>query len=129
MAALPSTESELSLSQLVIDRRLAPAETLARAALVQSETGEPLDAVLTRLGMVSERALAEAIAGAAGLRIASATDFPPEPVAAENGGCTLYETWAENIGHAEAAALLRQNGREEVRHGERAREAADLLPA
>ena len=83
MAALPSTESELSLSQLVIDRRLAPAETLARAALVQSETGEPLDAVLTRLGMVSERALAEAIASAAGLRIASATDFPAEPVAAD----------------------------------------------
>ncbi len=83
MAALPSTESELSLSQLVIDRRLAPAETLARAALVQSETGEPLDAVLTRLGMVSERALAEAIAGAAGLRIASALDFPAEPIAAD----------------------------------------------
>lgn len=83
MAALPSAEAELTLSQLVIERRLAPAETLARAALVQSETGEPLDAVLTRLGMVSERALAEAIAAATGLRIASAADFPAEPIAAE----------------------------------------------
>ncbi len=83
MAALPSTEAELTLGQLVIERRLAPAETLARAALVQSETGEPLDAVLTRLGMVSERALAEAIAGATGLRIASAADFPAEPIAAD----------------------------------------------
>ena len=50
-------------------------------------------------------------------------------VTAENNGCSLYETWAENIGNAEAAALLRQNGKEEVRHGERARQAADLLAA
>ena len=81
MAALPSAEAELTLGQLVIERQLAPAETLARAALVQSETGEPLDAVLTRLGLVSERALAEAIAAATGLRIASAADFPAEPIA------------------------------------------------
>jgi general secretion pathway protein E len=39
--------------------------------------------VLTRLGLVSERALAEAIADAAGLRIAAAADFPPEPIAAD----------------------------------------------
>ena len=43
-------ERPASLDQLVIDRGLAPAETLARARLVQSETGERLDAVLTRLG-------------------------------------------------------------------------------
>ena len=83
MAALLRSDAELSLSQLVIDRRLAPAETLARAALVQSETGEPLDAVLTRLGMVSERALALAIADATGLRIAAATDFPAQPIASD----------------------------------------------
>ena len=83
MAALLRSDAELSLSQLVIDRRLAPAETLARAALVQSETGEPLDAVLTRLGMVSERALALAIADATGLRIAAAADFPAQPIASD----------------------------------------------
>jgi general secretion pathway protein E len=81
VAALPSPA--LSLSGLVLERRLAPAETLARAQLVQGETGEPLDTVLTRLGLVSERALAAAIADAAGLRIASQADFPAEPVAAE----------------------------------------------
>jgi general secretion pathway protein E len=73
----------LSLNELVLERRLAPAETLARAQLVQSETGEPLDTVLTRLGLVSERALAAAIADAAGLRIAGPTDFPAEPLAAD----------------------------------------------
>jgi general secretion pathway protein E len=83
LVALPSADAELTLGQLVIERQLAPAETLARAALVQSETGEPLDAVLTRLGLVSERALAEAIAAATGLRIASAADFPAEPIGAD----------------------------------------------
>jgi len=71
--ALPSG---LTLERLVVERGLAPAETLVRASLVQAETGEPLDTVLTRLGMVSEQALARAIAEAAGLRIAAASDFP-----------------------------------------------------
>ncbi|HEX4182672.1 MAG TPA: ATPase, T2SS/T4P/T4SS family [Caulobacteraceae bacterium] len=76
-------EPVLTLDQLVLERRLAPAETLERARLVQSETGEPLDAVLTRLGFVSEQALAAAIADAAGLRIATADDFPAEPLAGD----------------------------------------------
>jgi general secretion pathway protein E len=75
--------SGFTLDQLVLERGLAPAETVARARLVQSETGEPLDTVLTRLGLVSEQALAAAIAEAAGLRIAAAADFPPTPLAAE----------------------------------------------
>jgi general secretion pathway protein E len=72
-----------NLDQLVVERGLAPADTLARARLVQEETGEPLDTVLTRLGMVSEQALASAIAEATGLRIATAADFPAEPMAAD----------------------------------------------
>ncbi len=72
-----------TLDQLVLERGLAPADTLARARLVQEETGEPLDTVLTRLGMVSEQALAAAIAEAAGLRIAIAADFPAEALAAD----------------------------------------------
>ena len=74
---------ELTLHALVLERGLTQPETLARAALVQAETGEPLDAVLTRLGLLSEDALARAIAQATGLRIAGATDFPAEPVAAD----------------------------------------------
>ena len=50
-------------------------------------------------------------------------------VTAEENGDTLYQTWADNIGNAEAAELLRQNGKEELRHGERARQAAQLLAA
>ncbi len=73
----------MTLDQLVLERGLAPPDTLARARLVRSETGEPFDTVLTRLGMVSEQALAGAIAQAAGLRIATAADFPAAPVAAD----------------------------------------------
>ena len=73
----------LTLDRLVLERGLAPAETLARARLVQGETGEPLDAVLTRLGLVSEQALAAAIAKATGFRLAAVSDFPGEPIAAD----------------------------------------------
>lgn len=48
-------------------------------------------------------------------------------VAAENGGCSLYETWADNTAHPEAASLLRQNGKEETRHSERAQQAIALF--
>ena len=47
-------------------------------------------------------------------------------VMAETGGNTLYQTWADNIGNEAAAELLRQNGKEEIQHGDRARRAAEL---
>ena len=50
-------------------------------------------------------------------------------VQAENNGNDLYETWALNTADATVAALLRQNGKEEIRHGERAAEAIALLDA
>jgi general secretion pathway protein E len=70
----------MSLSQVVLDRGLVAPDALARARLVQSETGERFDAVLTRLGLISEQALADAIAAALELRVASAADFPAEPI-------------------------------------------------
>jgi hypothetical protein len=45
----------------------------------------------------------------------------------EVAGEVLYETWASNIGNEEAARLFRQNGKEEVEHGDRLLEAAALL--
>ncbi len=48
-------------------------------------------------------------------------------VMAETGGNMLYQTWADNIGNEAAAELLRQNGKEEIQHGDRARRAAELL--
>jgi hypothetical protein len=48
-------------------------------------------------------------------------------VKAENNGKALYDTWAENTAIQEAAALFRQNGIEEAKHGARAAEAIGLL--
>jgi rubrerythrin len=46
---------------------------------------------------------------------------------AEFGGDALYERWASGIGNEEAAALFRQNGKEESDHGNRLLAAAALL--
>ncbi|HSC17695.1 MAG TPA: type II secretion system ATPase GspE [Rhizomicrobium sp.] len=71
------------MDQLVLDRGLVAPETFARAKLVQEETGERLDAVLTRLGLVSEQVLAQTIADLTGYPVATTDDFPQEPVAAD----------------------------------------------
>lgn len=47
----------------------------------------------------------------------------------EFGGELMYEGWAAKIGNGEVAKLLRQNGKEERRHGERAQQAKALLTA
>ena len=70
-----------ALDDLVVRRGLIAAETLARARLVQAETGERIDSVLTRLGLVSEHVLATALAAETGLRIAEAAEFPAAPIA------------------------------------------------
>src|SRR3954464_15895485 len=77
-------EVQTTLDQLVLGRGLLTAETFARAQLVQQETGERLDAVLTRLGLISEQALAHTIADETGYPIATAEDFPQEPVALDS---------------------------------------------
>ena len=70
-----------ALGELVLRKGLAPPETLARAQLVQAETGERLDSVLTRLGLISEQALADAIADVTGLPIVGPRDYPEVAVA------------------------------------------------
>ena len=73
----------MKLEQLVLERGLVAPETLARARLVQAETGERLDSVLTRLGMIAEQTLAGALAKETGLPLAGTSDFPAEPVLPE----------------------------------------------
>jgi general secretion pathway protein E len=73
----------MRLEQLVVERGLVAPETFARARLVQEETGERLDAVLTRLGLVSDQTLANTIAEATGLPVAATADFPQEPIASD----------------------------------------------
>lgn len=85
------------------------------------------------------------------IKLISGEDFPP-PAAADNpyvtpssrpldaailgylvgserNGATLYEAWASHMTDAEAATLLRLNGKEEIDHANRAAQALALMPA
>ena len=59
---------------------LLPVEALQRALLIERETGERLDAVVTRLGLVSEDRLTMELARATGLGSIAAGDMPDAPV-------------------------------------------------
>ena len=67
----------------MLDRELVSPETLVRARSVQAETGERLDAVLTRLGDdLRSLRWRRRLSGATGFRLVTSDDFPAEPVAA-----------------------------------------------
>src|SRR3546814_13749988 len=74
MTERPQTRDKLDV--LLTDQGLAAPETLARARLVSSETGERFDSVLTRLGFVSEQLQAQMIATSLHPRIAQPSDIP-----------------------------------------------------
>ena len=69
-----------SIEALLRARALLPEEALARALLVQQESGERLDAVITRLGLLSEDVLAREMATANGLDLIGADALPQAPV-------------------------------------------------
>lgn len=48
-------------------------------------------------------------------------------VEGENGGDTLYQGWAAGMDDAECADLLSRNGKEELTHGERCKQALSML--
>src|SRR5579871_6422163 len=56
------------------------ARSLGRAQRVAAETGARLDRVITDLGMVSERALAEAMASLLGVPVVRPADYPDAPL-------------------------------------------------
>jgi general secretion pathway protein E len=55
---------------VLTERNLLTPEALMRAELVQAESGERLDSVVTRLGLLSEQALCAHLAAATGMAIA-----------------------------------------------------------
>ncbi|OYW46151.1 MAG: type II secretion system protein GspE [Sphingomonadales bacterium 32-68-7] len=76
-AARPG-EGARSLLDLIRGAGLLSPESAARAELAHTETGEPIETVATRLGLISEQALAAGIAKALALPLATAADFPAE---------------------------------------------------
>ncbi len=66
------------LGALLIARGKTNAAGLERAARLAETSGEPLHAVLTKLGLVTERDMAEALAEHLGLPLAAPEDYPDE---------------------------------------------------
>jgi len=77
-AVEPSAESRVA-GHLLAQSRLTAAD-MARARRLADEAGESLLPLLVRLGLVSERDMAQAMSDVLGLALATAADFPEEPV-------------------------------------------------
>src|SRR5215471_9180462 len=69
-----------SLGGLLVEDGLLDAASLDRGRRLAEESGRRLDRVLPQLGLVSERALAEATARLLGLKLAAPGDYPAEPI-------------------------------------------------
>ncbi|MCK7575688.1 MAG: type II secretion system ATPase GspE [Chromatiales bacterium] len=77
-AAEPSAESRVA-GHLLAQSKLTAAD-MARARRLAEEAGEALLPLLVRLGLVSERDMAQAMSEVLGLPPVTAADFPEEPV-------------------------------------------------
>jgi general secretion pathway protein E len=72
------TPGSEGLGALLLARGKATAAGLERAERLAETSGEPLHAVLTKLGLVTERDMAEALAEHLGLPLAAPEDYPDE---------------------------------------------------
>lgn len=68
----------LTIASVLRSAGLLSSEAEARARVALQESSERFDVVVTRLGLVSESALAQAVAAAANLPIAAAESFPAD---------------------------------------------------
>ncbi|WP_298167204.1 GspE/PulE family protein [Novosphingobium sp.] len=71
-----------SIAAVLEDRALLSREALSRARLVQQESGERIESVVTRLGLMSEQSLCEHLSDASGMPMAPA-ELLREPVTLE----------------------------------------------
>ena len=76
--AAPPPES--AVGRLLLERGKIDHAALERAERAQADSGERLDRVLTRLGLVGERDMAEALAEQLALPLAAAEDYPEAPL-------------------------------------------------
>lgn len=78
-----------------------------RARRLSAEGAEPLRTILVKLGLVAERTMAEAFAGALGVSLLVAEDYPDEPVLAELiSGKFLKEAKALPLAATDATVTL-----------------------
>src|SRR5215467_1411866 len=72
-----------SLGELLIAQGQLDSKSLERGRRLAAESGTRLDTVLTQLGLVSERTMAEAMAKLLGLKLVVAADYPQAPALPE----------------------------------------------
>lgn len=75
--------TDAAFGMFLVERGLLTPATLDRARRLQDESGERFGAVLTKLGLVSEHALAEALAAYAKVPLIALGDFPATPILPE----------------------------------------------
>ena len=80
----PNTDDAVAgLGAHLVETGLIDQRSLERARRVAAEAGTRLDCILTQLGLVSERSLAEALARMLGAPLLRPPDYPPAPLFAE----------------------------------------------
>ena len=72
-----------AVGELLIQRGKLDYSGLERALRLQTETGERVDLLLTKLGQVSERDMADALSTQLKLPLAEPCDYPAEPILAD----------------------------------------------
>jgi general secretion pathway protein E len=82
----PQAVGSPSIERVLASRGLLSAAALERARRLEAESGERIDHIAAKLGLVSERHLASVYAELIGSPVLDPTDFPAEPVAAERLG-------------------------------------------
>ncbi|MBK8182862.1 MAG: type II secretion system ATPase GspE [Candidatus Competibacteraceae bacterium] len=70
----------VDLGELLVEHQKLTEADLQRAQRVRDSTGEALDTLLVKLGLVSERDLAEAVAARLNLALLKPGDYPETPV-------------------------------------------------
>ena len=81
MSALPQESAPLRLGEILVARgKLDPANLERALRLQEGETRERLGVILSRLGLVSARDLADALSERLGVAIAAPADYPELPV-------------------------------------------------
>jgi general secretion pathway protein E len=75
-----ATPSELSFAEHLIATGKVQPQAIERAQHLAVESQERLESVLTRLGLITERDLAEALSQFLRLPLAVAADYPPQPI-------------------------------------------------
>jgi len=70
---------EPDLTEFLLNHTSLGEDALSRVRLIEGETGDAPDKIVTRLGLLSEDEMAHSLVTALGLQLASASSFPADP--------------------------------------------------